>query len=83
MIFDLFRSSKRLKMIPGFAQALFAILNGFRRTAADTRHAVSTVAAPDRPAVLNCDAVRWAEPCALTAASAGTVGRKKICFDKE
>ena len=74
---------QRLEMIPGLAQALFAVLNGFRTAAADARHAVSTVAAPDRLAVLNRDVVRWAEPDALTAAGAGITGRKGICFDEE
>ena len=75
--------SKRLEMIPGLAQALFAILDGFRRAAADAGHAVGAVAAPDGLAVLNRDVVRWAEPGALTAAGAGIAGRKGICFDEE
>ena len=70
-------------MIPGLAQALFAVLDGFRRAAADARHAVSAVAAPDRLAVLNRDVVRWAEPGTLTAAGAGITSRKGICFDEE
>ena len=70
-------------MIPGLAQALFAVLDGFRATAADARHAVGAVAAPDRLAVLNGDVVRWAEPGTLTAASTGITGRKGICFDEK
>lgn len=70
-------------MIPGLAQALFAILDGFRRAAADARHAVGTVTAPDRLAVLNRDIVRRAEPGTLTAAGAGIAGHKGICFDEE
>ena len=70
-------------MIPGLAQALFAILNGFRAAAADARHTVGAVTAPDRLAVLNRDIVRWAEPGTLTAAGAGITGRKGICFDEE
>ena len=69
-------------MIPGLAQAFFAVLDGLGRTAADTGHAVSTVAAPDRLAVLNRDVVRWAKPYALTATGAGIAGRKGICFDE-
>ena len=70
-------------MIPGLAETLFAVLDGFRGTAADTRHAVGTVAAPDRLAVLNRDIVRRAEPGTLTAAGAGIASRKGICFDEE
>ena len=70
-------------MIPGLAQALFAVLDGFRAAAADARHAVGAVAAPDRLAALDRDIVRWAEPGTLTAAGAGITGRKGICFDKE
>lgn len=70
-------------MIPGLAQALLPVLDGFRRTAADARHAVGAVATPDRLAVLNRDVVRWAEPGTLTAAGAGIAGRKGICFDEE
>ena len=70
-------------MIPGLAQALFAVLDGFRRAAADARHAVGAVAAPDRLAVLNCDVVRWAEPGTLAAAGAGITGHKGICFDEK
>ena len=65
-------------MIPGLAPALFAVLDGLGRTAADARHAVGTVAAPDRLAVLNRDVVRWAELGTLTAAGAGFAGRKSI-----
>ena len=70
-------------MIPGLAQALFAVLDGFCGAIADARHAVSAVAAPDRLAVLNRDVVRWAEPGTLTAAGASISGRKGICFDEE
>ena len=70
-------------MIPGLAEALFAVLDGLRRTVADARHAVGAVAAPDRLAVLNHDVVHRAEPGALTAAGAGIAGRKSICFDEE
>ena len=70
-------------MIPGLAQALFAVLDGFRWTEADARHAVSAVATPDRLTVLNRDVVRWAEPGTLTAAGASISGRKGICFDEE
>lgn len=70
-------------MIPGLAETLFAVLDGFHTAAADARHAVGAVAAPDRLAVLNRDVVRWAELGTLTAAGAGIAGRKSICFDKE
>ena len=70
-------------MIPGLAQALFAVLDGFRRAAADARHAVGAVAAPDRLAVLNRDVVRRAESGTLTAAGAGIAGHKGVCFDEE
>ena len=70
-------------MIPGLAKALFAVLDGLGRAAADARHAVSAVAAPDRPAVLERDVVRGAEPGTLTAAGAGIAGHKGICFDEE
>lgn len=70
-------------MIPGLAQAFFAVLDGFRWTAADARHAVRAVTAPDRLAVLNRDVVHRAEPGTLTAAGAGIAGRKGICFDEE
>ena len=70
-------------MIPGLDQALFAVLDGFRRTAADARHAVGTVAAPDRLSVLDRDIVHRAELGALTAAGAGIASRKGICFDEE
>ena len=70
-------------MIPGLAEALFDVLDGFRRAAADARHAVSAVAAPDRLAVLNRDVVHRAKPGTLTAADAGIAGRKGICFDEE
>ena len=80
---DYFIFLKRLEMIPGLAQALFTVLDGFRRAVADARHAVSAVAAPDRLAVLNRDVVRWADPGTLTAASAGIASRKGICFDEE
>ena len=70
-------------MIPGLAQALFAILDGFRATAADAGHAVGAVAAPDRLAVLNRDIVRRAEPGALTTAGAGITSHKGVCFDEE
>ena len=75
--------SKRLEMISGLALTLFAILDGFHRTAADTRHAVGAVATPDRLAALDRDIVRWAEPGTLTAAGAGIAGHKGICFDEE
>ena len=75
--------SKHIEMISGLAPTLFTVLNGFRGTEADARHAVGAVVAPDRLAVLNRDVVRRAEPCTLTAASAGIAGRKGICFDEE
>ena len=75
---DYFTFLKRLKMIPGLAKAFFAVLDGFRAAAADARHAVGAVAAPDRLAVLNRDVVRRAEPGTLTAAGAGIAGRKGI-----
>ena len=65
-------------MMPGLAQALFAVLDGFRAAAADTRHAVGAVAAPDRLAVLNRDVVRRAVPGTLTAAGAGIDDRKGV-----
>lgn len=58
---------KRLKMISGLAQALFAVLDDFHRTAADARHAVDAAAAPNRPAVFNRDVVGWAGPGTLAA----------------
>ena len=70
-------------MIPGLAQAFFAVLDGFRRAAADARHAVSAVAAPDRLAVLDRDIVHWAEFDALTAAGTGIAGRKGVRSDEE
>ena len=70
-------------MIPGLARALFAILDGFRAAAADARHAVGAVAAPDRLAVLNRDVIRRAEPGTLTAAGAGVADHKGIRFDEE
>ena len=80
---DYFTFFKRLEIISGLAQALFAVLDGFRAAAADARHAVSAVAAPDRLAVLDRDVVRRAELGTLTAAGAGIAGRKGICFDEE
>ena len=80
---DFFTFLKRIKMIPGLAQALFAVLDSFRRAVTNARHAVGTVAAPDRLAVLNRDIVRRAEPGTLTAAGAGIASRKGICFDEE
>ena len=70
-------------MIPRLAQALFAVLDGFRAAAADARHAVGAVAAPDRLAVLNRNVVRWAKPGTLTTAGAGIAGCKGVCFDEE
>ena len=75
--------SKHIEMISGLAPTLFTVLNGFRGTAADARHAVGAVVAPDRLAVLNRDVVRWAELGTLTAAGAGITGYKGICFDEE
>ena len=74
---------QRLKLIPGLALTLFAVLNGFCRAATNARHAVGTVATPDRLAVLNRDIVCRAEPDTLTAADAGVAGCKGICFDEE
>ena len=70
-------------MIPGLAKALFAVLDGFRGTAADTGHAVGAVTAPDRLAILDRDVVPWAEPGTLTAAGAGIAGRKSSCFEEK
>lgn len=70
-------------MISGFPAALFAVLNGLRRTMADTGHAVGAVAAPDRPAVLNGNVVGRAEPDTLAAAGAGVARRERLRFDKE
>ena len=70
-------------MIPGLAKALFAIFDGFQRTAADARHAVGAVATPDRLTVLNRDVVRRANLGTLTAAGAGAACGKGICFDEE
>ena len=70
-------------MVPGLAQALFAVLDGFRAAVADARHAVGAVTAPDRLAVLDRDVVCRAKPGTLTAAGAGIAGRKGICFDEE
>ena len=83
LLSGLFHLLKRLEMIPGLVYALFTVLNGFRAAAADARHAVGAVAAPDRLAILNRDVVRWAELGTLTAAGAGIAGRKSICFDEE
>lgn len=70
-------------MISGFSDALLAVLNGLRRTMADTRHAVGAVAAPDGPAILDSDVVGRAEPGTLAAAGTGVAGRKRLRFDKE
>lgn len=70
-------------MISGFPGTLLTVLNGLRRAAADTRHAVGAVAAPDRPAVLNGNVVGRAEPDTLSAAGAGIAGRKRLRFDEE
>ena len=70
-------------MIPGLAQALFTVLDGFRRAAADAGHAVGAVATPDRLTVLNRDVVRRANLGTLTAAGAGAACGKGICFDEE
>lgn len=70
-------------MIPRFPHTPLAVLNGFRRAVADTRHAVGAVAAPDRPAVLDGDVVGRAELGALTAAGAGVAGSERLCFDKK
>ena len=75
--------SECFEMIPWLTQALFTVLNGLRRTAADARHAVGAVASPDRLAVLDRDVVCRAKPGTLTAAGAGIAGRKGICFDEE
>ena len=83
LLSGLFHLLKRLEMIPGLAQALFAVLNGFRAAVADARHAVGAVAAPDRLAILNRDVVRWAELGTLTAAGAGIADRKGVCFDEK
>ena len=79
---DYFTFSKRLEMIPGFAETLFAVLNGFCGTIADAGHAVGAVAAPDRLAVLDRAVVRGAAFGALAAAGAGVTGRKRLCLDK-
>ena len=70
-------------MIPGLAQAFFAVLDGFRRAAADARHAVSAVAAPDRLAVLDGDVVRRAERGTLPAADAGIADGERLCLYAE
>ena len=70
-------------MIPRLAQAFSAVLDGFRAAAADTRHAVGAVTAPDRLAVLDRDVVCRAKPGTLTAAGAGIAGRKGVRFDEE
>ena len=70
-------------MIPGLAQALFSVLNGFRRTIADTGHAVGAVAAPDRLAVLDGDVVRRAERGTLPAANAGIADSERLCLYAE
>ena len=79
---DYFTFSKRLEMIPGFAETLFAVLNGFCGTIADAGHAVGAVAAPDRLVVLDRDVVRGAAFGTLAAAGAGVTGRKRLCLDK-
>ena len=70
-------------MIPGLAQAFFAVLDGFCGATADARHAVGAVAAPDWLAVLDRDVVHRAEFDALAAAGAGAACGKGICFDEE
>ena len=70
-------------MISGLAQALFSVLDGFRRAVTDTGHAVGAVAAPDGLAVLNGDIVRRAERGALPAADAGVAGGESLCLDAE
>lgn len=70
-------------MISWLPGALFAVLNRLGRAAADTRHTVGAVSAPDRSAVLNCDVVHWAEPGAPAAAGAGAAGCERRRFDKE
>lgn len=75
--------SKHLKMISGFPDALFAVLNGLRRTMADAGHAVGAAAAPDGLSVLDHDIVGRAGLRTLTAAGAGITGRKRLRFDKE
>lgn len=61
------RLSKRLKMISGFPDTLFAVLNGLRRTIPDTRHTVGAVAVPDGPAIWDGNVAGRAGPGALAA----------------
>ena len=69
-------------MIPGLAETLFAVLDGFRGTITDTGHAVGAVAAPDGLAVLDRDVVRRAELGALSTTDTGIAGSECLCFDE-
>ena len=66
-------------MIPGLAETLFAVLDGFRGTITDTGHAVGAVAAPDGLAVLDRDVVRRAELGALSTTDTGIAGSECLC----
>ena len=75
-------SSQRFKMIPGLAEALFAILDGLRGTVADAGHAVGTILPPDGLSVLQGDVVGGAASDALAAAGAGISDSEGICLYK-
>ena len=74
--------SQRFKMIPGLAEALFAVLDGLHGAVADAGHAVGAVLPPDGFPVLQGDVVGGAAPDALPAAGAGVPGSKGICLYK-
>ena len=75
-------SSQRFKMIPGLAEALFAILDGLRGAVADAGHAVGAVLPPDGFPVLQGDVVGGAAPDTLSAAGAGVSDGEGACFYK-
>ena len=69
-------------MIPGLAEALFAVLDGLGRAVADAGHAVGAVLAPDRLALPQNDVVGGTSPDALAAAGAGISDSEGICLYK-
>ena len=71
-----------LKVIPGLAEALFAVLDGGRGAVADTGHAVGAAFAPDGPAVPEGDAVGGTAAGAPAAAGAGLRNGKGAGFDE-
>ena len=77
------RGSQGREMIPGLAQAFFAVFNGRGGAAADTGHAVGAMAAPGGLAALQGDVVGGAEPGTLTAAGAGVADGEGFVLDEE